>query len=130
MGKKSKTKNIPGSEWIIMEHLWDEAPQTVTQIAQAMEERIGWAKSTTKTLVGRLLRKGLLRFEEGEKAREYYPVVPRARVVLAETQSFLSRLYDGSLGLMVNTLVDGKGLSAEEIKELRAILDEAEEVQK
>jgi BlaI family penicillinase repressor len=120
--------SIPNSEWLIMELLWDEAPMTVTQIAKAVEEKTGWAKSTTKTLIRRMTDKGLLRQKKGKKAREYYPTIQRSEAVLAETESLLSRLYNGSLGLMVNTLVDQKSLSRREIEELRAILDRMEGV--
>lgn len=119
-------KSLSNSEWVIMECLWDKAPLTVTQISKAMEKEIGWAKSTTKTLISRMETKGYLDYEEGAKARAYYPVVDRSEVVLAETESFLSRLYNGSLGMMVNTLVEQKNLSQEEIEELRAILDKME----
>ncbi|HHW27404.1 MAG TPA: BlaI/MecI/CopY family transcriptional regulator [Firmicutes bacterium] len=126
---REKEISIPNSEWMIMELLWDEAPLTVTQIARAMEEKTGWTKSTTKTLINRMAAKGLLRLQEGEKAREYYPAIPRSEAVLAETESLLARLYNGSLGLMVHTLVDQKSLSRREIEELRAILDKMEGVE-
>ena len=74
----------------------------------------------------RMEKKGYLRYEEGGKAREYYPAVLRSEVVLAETENFLSRLYKGSLGMLVNTLVDQQSLSEKEIEELRAILDKTE----
>lgn len=118
--------NLSNSEWMIMKCLWDKTPLTVTQIAKAMEDKVGWAKSTTKTLISRMEAKGYLRYEEGGKAREYYPSVQRSEAVLAETKSFLSRLYNGSLGMMINTLVDHHNLSQQEIKELRAILDKTE----
>jgi BlaI family penicillinase repressor len=127
MGGKNEI-SLSNSEWIIMAYLWDKAPQTVTQIAKAMEDETGWAKSTTKTLISRMESKGYLRYEEGGKAREYYPAVERSNVVLAETESFLSRLYNGSLGLMVNTLIDQNNLSQKDIKELRAVLDKIDEV--
>lgn len=72
--------------------------------------------------------KGLLRLQEGEKAREYYPAIPRSEAVVAQTQNLLARLYEGSLGLMVNTLVEQESLSRREIEELRAILDRMEGV--
>ncbi len=118
--------SLSNSEWVIMECLWAKSPQTVTQIAKAMERETGWAKSTTKTLIARMEAKGYLRFEEGDKARKYYPTVNRPEVAMAETESFLSRVYSGSLGLMVNALADRKNLSPDEISELRAILNKME----
>lgn len=126
---RNRRIDIPNSEWIIMECLWDSAPMTVTQIAKAMEEDVGWTSSTTKTLIRRMTAKGYLRFQDNGKARQYYPTLSRSKVVVAETEDFLSRLYNGSLGLMVNTLADQRSLSKHEIQELRAILDKVEGVE-
>ena len=46
---------------------------------------------------------------------------------MAETDSMLARLYHGSVGMMVSTLVDNKKLSRQEIEELLNILQEAGE---
>lgn len=118
-----KKISLSNSEWVIMERLWADAPMTATELTKAMEEETGWAKSTTKTLLRRMEAKGSLRCEEGGKARRFFPAVARDQVVLAETESFLSRLYSGSLGLMVNTLIDQKSLTQEEIAQLRTILE-------
>ncbi len=115
------------SEWTIMECLWQSAPRTVTQIVKAVGKETGWAKSTTKTLIARMEAKGYLRYEEGGKARVYYPAIGRQDVVTAETESFLERVYNGSFSLMVNALAERKNLSQKEISELRAILDKLEE---
>jgi BlaI family transcriptional regulator, penicillinase repressor len=115
--------SLTNSEWVIMEYLWSTAPLSVTQLAKAMEKETGWAKSTTKTLLSRMGAKGFLRFEEGEKARLYYPAVDRSAAQMAETESFLGRVYKGSLGLMVNAMAYRNNLSTDDIDELRAILD-------
>ena len=118
--------SLYNSEWAIMECLWENAPQTVTQLVKAMGGEKGWAKSTTKTLIARMEAKGYLRYEEGGKARLYSPSIDRDQVALAETESLLSRIYNGSLSLLVNALADRKNLSQKEIGELRAILDKME----
>ncbi len=119
---------MPNSEWAIMESLWDEAPMTVTDISRIMEHKTGWAKSTTKTIIGRMTRKGLLRYKMDDKTRKYYPTILRSEAVLSETESFLTRLFEGSVGMMVNTLVEHKNISPQELEELRAILDRIDEV--
>jgi len=119
--------SLYNSEWAIMEYLWEKAPRTVTQIAKAMEEKTGWAKSTTKTLISRIAVKGYLRYEAGGKARQYYPAIDRSEVVTAETENFLDRVYNGSFSMMVNAMAERKNLSQNEIDELRTILDKIEE---
>ncbi len=119
--------SISNSEWAILEALWTQAPQTATQLVRAMEGQMGWAPSTTKTLISRLERKGCLRYEMGSRARLYYPTLNRTEVALEETKHFLRRVYQGRLGLLVNAMVDQESLTHEEIDELRTILEKAEE---
>jgi len=122
-----KTTGLNGSEWRIMEYLWTDSPRTVMQIVNRLKGETGWAKSTITTLVGRMEAKGLLYYKDGGKAREYYPAITREEAALTETESLLSRVYKGSVGLMMHTLVENKPLTREEIDELYAILHKAEE---
>ena len=114
------------TEWSVLECLWEESPKTVMQIVKDMKERAGWAKSTSTTMVKRMTEKGLLRCEEGEKARLYYPMVDKEEATHQETESFLERVYQGSVGLMMSAMVKKNNLTAEEISQLHALLEEAE----
>ena len=85
----------------------------------------GWHKSTVVTMVGRLEAKGAVGYIEGGRARLYSPSISRDQAALQETESLLHRVYRGSVGLMINTLADGRGLSAQDIAELSAVLEKA-----
>ena len=122
--------SLSNSEWHIMESLWEKCPKTATQLIRAMEEETGWAKSTTKTVLKRMEQKGCIAYKEGEKAREYYPLLKRDEVVESETSSFINRIYNGSLGLMVNTLVKKQDISDQEMEELYQIIKEARKKKK
>lgn len=124
---EDKAIGLSNSEWRIMENLWEQAPKTATQLIKAMEIETGWAKSTTKTLLKRMEQKGCIAYREGEKAREYYPLLKREEVVESETSSFINRIYNGSLGLLVNTLVKKQDIPEEEMEELYRIIREARE---
>ena len=122
---EEKAISLSNSEWHIMENLWEQSPKTATQLIKAMESETGWAKSTTKTVLKRMEQKGCIAYREGEKAREYYPLLKRDEVVESETSSFINRIYNGSLGLMVNTLVKNQEISDEEMEELYRIIKNA-----
>ncbi len=122
---EDKTIGLSNSEWRIMENLWEKSPKTATQLIRAMEAENGWAKSTTKTLLRRMEQKGCIAYQDGAKAREYYPLLGREEVVESETSSFINRIYNGSLGLMVNTLVKKQNIPEEEMEELYRIIQEA-----
>lgn len=115
------------SEWVIMEKLWEEAPRTLMQLFHALEEEPGWSKSTVSTLLGRMADKGILTVREGGKARLYYPGVDREDAALAETESLLERVYQGSVSMMMSTLVRQKALGREDVEELYGILRGLEE---
>lgn len=111
------------SEWIIMEKLWEQQPRTIMQLFHALEVDPGWSKSTVNTLLGRMVDKGIIDYEDGGKARQYYPKIKREEAALAETKSLLDRVYKGSVGMMMSTLVKQRNFTKEEIQELYDILD-------
>ncbi|MFA5636176.1 MAG: BlaI/MecI/CopY family transcriptional regulator [Anaerovoracaceae bacterium] len=122
-----KRINLSDGEWNIMNVLWEAAPRTITQLTAALKESTGWSKNTIITMLIRMESKGAVRYEQGAKAKQYYPAVERTETALEETENFLDKVYSGSLGLMVNTMVEKNSLSKKEIDELYAILKRAEE---
>ena len=120
---------LSDSEWLLMNALWDHSPRTITQLVEQLREDTGWSKHTVITMLSRLEAKGAVRHEEGERAKQFYPILDRAATQRQETRSFLSRLYGGRLKLMVNTLVGDTRLSDEDLAALDALLKKAEEEQ-
>ena len=118
---EKKPVSLSAGEWRIMECLWEQSPRTLTEMVRALGPVTGWSKSTIVTMVGRLEVKGAVAYTEGRKARQYAPTIPREQAALQETESLLHRVYRGSVGMMVNTLADGRGLSREDIADLTAI---------
>lgn len=127
MERKDTEVKLTASEWNVLSCLWERSPQTVMELVAELSRRVGWAKSTTVTTVRRMEEKGLLRWEQAGKGKAYSPAVEREQAVTAETRSFLDRVYQGSVGLMMSAMAKRQELTAEEIAQLRAILDEAGE---
>jgi len=119
-------KQIHASEWKIMECLWEESPKTLMQIVKAMNEQTGWAKSTVTTMVSRMESKGLLRFEEGGRAKLIYPAVSRDEVAAQESNSLLNRVFGGSVTSLMAQFVNNRSISRDEIDELYELLRRAE----
>ena len=114
------------AEWKVMSLLWQEAPQTMMQLTNHFKETTGWTKHTVMTFLRRMEEKGAIHHEEGERAKLYYPDVGRDEAVQQETEEFLEKVFDGRMGLMLNTMVERKALSKEEIAEMYEILRRAE----
>lgn len=113
------------SEWIIMEKLWENPPKTIMQLYHELKEDPGWSKSTVNTLLQRMVKKEIIYYEEGKKAKQYFPNVDRDDAAVTETESLIERVYKGSVGMMLSTLIRSNNLTEDDIKELYQILGEA-----
>lgn len=120
-------RELSTAEWHVMESLWAGSPKVGSRIVADLKESVGWSRSTTLTMLRRMSDKGLILCEEGENMKMYRPMLERREAVQKETQSFLDRVYQGSLSMLVNHFVEKDSLSREEIDELRRILDRVEE---
>lgn len=108
--------NLSDSEWKLMNRLWEQSPRTIMELTASLKEDTGWSKNTVITMLARLEAKG---------AKRYFPAVDREDAAAAETESFLSRVYGGSLGLMMSAMVESRQLTEADIAELSAILERA-----
>ena len=120
-------RQIYASDWKVLECLWEESPQTLMQLVRTRSREVGWSKSTVATMVKRMEAKGLLRFEEGEKARRIYPALTREEASSAETNTLINKVFHGSPGLLMASLIGQSTLTKEEIDGLYAMLRKAEE---
>ena len=118
---------LSDSEWRVMSALWDR-PQTITELTATLAASTGWSKHTILTFLRRMEEKGAVRYEQGPRAKRYYPCVDRQDAQVEEAAEFLARCFSGRIGLMVNTMLGREKLSREEINELYDILRQAEVV--
>ena len=60
--------DLAPAEWNIMECLWERAPQTGRELTEQLESSMGWSRSTTLTLLRRMVGKGVVTCDtEGTK---------------------------------------------------------------
>ncbi len=124
---KKEAFTLSPNEWLVLEELWKQ-PSTLMELVRALgEEPPGWAKSTTATMVRRMEGKGLIRHKDAGKAKVFSAAVSREEAALAETRSLVDKAFDGSVGLLMNTLVRRENLSRADIDALYDILKRAEE---
>lgn len=117
--------NLSDSEWKLMNRLWAHSPMTIMELTAALKADTGWSKNTVITMLSRLEAKGAVRCQQGERAKQYSPAIERQAAAQAETESFLGKVYGGSLGLMMSAMVESRGLTESDIEELSAILEQA-----
>lgn len=110
---------ITGSELEIMKLLWragDALP--VTEIREKLQKSKGWEPATIKTLVGRLVSKGVV-CQEKRNVFYYSPLITEKEYSAWATEDLITRLYNGSVRDLIAALVNSDGLTQEDLDELR-----------
>jgi BlaI family penicillinase repressor len=121
---------ISEAEWQVMRVLWaaGAAGASAADVIASVRGDTGWAATTVKTLLGRLVKKGAVRTEAGAgRGFAYAAAVSQDACVREESRSFLARVFDGAAAPAAMHLIRGAKLSRDEIEQLRAILDQKEQ---
>ena len=123
-------KSLTPTEWNLMECLWEHAPRTGREAAEYMAASQGWSRSTTLTLLRRMTAKGFIECLEENGVKVFSPLIARTDAAVQETDSFLSRVYRGSVSTLLSAVTQRQSLTRQEIDELYEIIRQAEEVQR
>ena len=108
------------SEYRFCEILWDHEPVSGKELVRLCNEKLEWKKSTTYTVIRRLSDRGIIRSENTIVTSLY----SRQEVQTAESTHVVETTFAGSLPGFVTAFVRGHKLSAKEVEEIQAIIDE------
>ena len=118
---------ISETEWEVMKVIWALAPCSAGRIIETLNKRDpNWHPKTVKAFLSRLVRKKALGFSKEGRSYQYRPLVSEKDCVDLVSESFLARVFGGSLKPMLAHFVERKKLSPEEIRELRRLLQNEE----
>ena len=118
---------ISSAESVVMEVLWRDGPADAEDVTRALESSQGWTETTVRTLLSRLVqKKAVAKAKEGRRYL-FRPLVDRADYVHAESKSLVDRLYEGRLGALFAQFSEREELTAEDIAELKALIERIED---
>lgn len=116
---------VSDAELEVLKVLWSAAPATVRDVVAALaSQKRRLAYNTVLTLLSRLRDKGYVAADRRETAHLFRPLVTRDQLLGATLTALADRLCDGTASPLVQALVRGQRLSADEIADLRNLLDE------
>ena len=123
----NKSITLSDGEWKLMNLLWQREPMTIGELVEACKGDSDWTKNTIYIMLTRMQDKGVVRVEEGGRRKLFYAELPKDAAAKAETECFLKKVYNGSLGMMVASMAGQNTLSKNDIDELYDILRRAEQ---
>jgi predicted transcriptional regulator len=123
----SKPEKLTPAEWEIMEAVWElgEAP-SVRDVLERAFPAGEKAYTTVQTIMNTLERKGLLARRKIGLVNFYTPTRSREELVRAEMTALVSRIFDGSIPALANTLLSLDDLTLDEVRRIKKLIDEKE----
>jgi len=115
-------RELTEGEWAIMQAVWDNEPCAAPTVQELLQKQKGWHYSTVKTLMDRMVTKGLLSAEKIRNLTLYRSAVTRKQAQKGEIMRAVKRAFDGALTPMMQFLVDTNQLSQEQLKELEVLI--------
>lgn len=109
------------SERKVMEVIWERGDITAKEISLILNEKIGWNKNTTYTVIKKCIKKGLIERLEPDflcKAK-----ITKEQSIENDTEEFVNRVFGGSVPLMFSSLIRQEKLSVEEIEYLKQLIN-------
>lgn len=119
-----KRYSITDAEWSVMQAIWPRNQSTAAEIIEDVTPTTGWSHRTVRTLLGRLVAKGLLTARQDGHRYVYKPAVTRQRCVREASNSFLDKVFAGDPAELLVHFVQDAELTADEAAQLQALLDE------
>lgn len=120
---KNPVPRISDTEWEILRVIWAAHPATTGEITDRLAQSDpSWHPKTVRTLLGRLVEKGALTYTADGRIFRYRPLVTEDQCVAAASDSFLDRVFGGSIKPMLAHFAEREELSAEDLDELQKIL--------
>ena len=125
---------VSEAESVVMDVLWEaeaggRAPLAAEDVVAALARRQDWQEATIKTLLNRLLKKGAIRAAKDGRRYLYAPVLTRQAWLMDESEGLLQRLFDGRVAPLVAHFSRHRKLNANDIAELRKLLEEIDDGQ-
>lgn len=111
------------SEMRLMNVIWDEAPVESGRLVKLSNERLDWSKSTTYTILRKLVGKGLVANEDSLVT----VLIPRENVQVMESNKVVEKSFGGSLPRFVAAFLGNRSLTDEEADELIKLINEHKE---
>ena len=125
----SKTRpDVPDAELAVLKALWERGPATIREIADMLYPGGDVAHyATVQKLLERLHVRGHVSRRRRSNVNVFAAKVARGDLIRHRLRDTADKLCEGSMTPLLTQLVQARGLSAEELAELRALIDGLEE---
>ncbi len=105
------------------ELVWEKEPVGSGELVKICDEKFGWKKSTTYTVLKKLCEKGLFQNEDGVVTS----VISRDEFYAAKSEQFVEDTFKGSLPAFIAAFASGRKLTKNDVEQIQDMIDKFRE---
>jgi len=118
----TKPIELTEAEWTVIKAVWEREPCTAPAIQEKLFQQTEWTYSTVRTLMDRMVTKGLLKADKERNITLYHTAVTREQAQRGELLYALKHAFNGALTPMVQCLLDTNDVSRAELDQLKQLI--------
>ena len=103
--------------------IWEREPVTSAELTKLAADKLAWKRTTAHTVLHRLCDKGLFQNNDGVVTA----LLSRQEFYARHSKKYVDETFAGSLPAFLAAFTSEKKLTAEEITEIRELIDRAGE---
>ncbi|MDO4170850.1 MAG: BlaI/MecI/CopY family transcriptional regulator [Lachnospiraceae bacterium] len=104
--------------------IWENEPLSSRELVELCEKELKWKRTTTYTVLKKLCDRGIFQNIKGSVSSK----MSKEEFYAVQSEQFVEHTFDGSLPAFLAAFTSRKKLSAEEIDEIRKMIDDYGEV--
>ena len=121
-----KLPDLSKAELDILKILWEKSPLSIREVHNKIPSEYGWAYSTTKTMMDRMLKKGYLQRSNFHGVNIYNTLISKPAGLARFVNFFATKVLETDVSQVVGMFTGGHSLSEDEVKELEILLQRLE----
>lgn len=125
MARRKTLPELSDAEWKVIRALWRRHPASARDVLEALHDETGWAYTTVKTLLARLVVKGAAAVRLRANTSLYEPLMTESEARRTEVRLLVDRAFGGASVPLLRFVLAEEKLSAKDRAELREMLDRA-----
>jgi predicted transcriptional regulator len=118
----TREHELTEAEWEIIQVVWENEPCAAPTVQEKLAARKKWTYSTVKTLMDRMVVKGLLTTERIRNLMLYRAAIAREEAQRGELLKTVKRAFGGAFTPMMQFMVENDTLSQKELDELESLI--------
>lgn len=120
---------IPQSELNVMKVIWEKnEPISSKEVIAKLQERVGWKRTTTLTLLSKLVQKEFLSGEKIKLYTYYTALISKKEYLEFETKHFFASIHENSLKSLITALHENNEITNEDLDDLEKWIKNKDEV--